>query len=76
MLSTIKLAKNNDSEACDSILQIGQLWVVMALSKNFTVRGSKCHSDDKHIRPGKNNDLEASDSILQIGHIIFWVVMK
>ena len=37
MISTKKLAENNDSEACNSTLQIGYLFVVMGLCENFTV---------------------------------------
>ena len=48
MINTIKLAENNDSEACDSTLQIGHLWVVMAFGENFRVRGPQCLSDDKN----------------------------
>ena len=38
MISTIRLVENNNSEACDSILQLAIVWVVIGLSGDFTVR--------------------------------------
>ena len=48
IISTIRLAGNDDSEAWDSILQIGHLLFVVALSGKFTVRAPKCPSDDRN----------------------------
>ena len=38
MISTIRLVENNNAEACDSILQLAIVWVVIGLSEDFTVR--------------------------------------
>ena len=38
MISTIRLVENNNSEACDSILKLAIVWVLIGLSGDFTVR--------------------------------------
>ena len=48
MISTVRIAVNDNSEWRDSVLQIGHLLFVPALSGNFTVRAPKCPSNDKH----------------------------
>ena len=55
LLWSLIVAENDNSEACDSILQIDQLWVVVALSENFRVRSSKCRSDDKQRHEFEKN---------------------
>ena len=45
--STKRKAVNGDSEMCDSISQIGHGLGLIGLREDFTVRTSKCHSDDK-----------------------------
>ena len=44
----VRLVKNDDFKACDSIRKFFIFWVVMGLREAFAVRTSKCHSDDKH----------------------------
>ena len=53
MVSAIRLAERDDSVACDIIFQIGNLWVVMALTENFTVRAPNCRSDNKNHKSSR-----------------------
>ena len=48
MISTRRLRVNNDSEACNSIFQIGHLLVRNGLRETFPVRSPECRFDDKH----------------------------
>ena len=48
MISTIRVAKHDDLQVCDSIFsKLAIFWVVMGLSENFTVR-PKMSVYDKH----------------------------
>ena len=48
MISTRRLRVNKDSEACNSISQIGHLLVRNGLSETFRVRSPECRFDFKH----------------------------
>lgn len=47
MIDTIRLPENNYSERCDNIL-LAILCFPMGLSEDFSVRGPKYRSDNKH----------------------------
>ena len=47
MISTIREAKNDYYEACDSVLQIGHLLGRNRVQRDFTLTALKCHFDDK-----------------------------
>ena len=51
MISSIRLAENDDSNAFDSIIHIGDL---LGCNENFIVRASKCRSDDKYHKTNLN----------------------
>ena len=46
------------------------VWLVMGLSKGFTVRAPKCCSDDKHNKSSLKRWLRGRDRIWQIGHLL------
>ena len=50
MISTIRLAENNDTEARDNILQIGHLFSFLVSGENFNVRAPKCRADYKQSK--------------------------
>ena len=57
MISTIRVAKHDDLQVCDSIFsKLAIFWVVMALSENFTVRPRKCRCMISTLRLDENND--------------------
>ena len=57
MISTIRVAKHDDLQVCDSIFsKLAIFWVVMGLSENFTVRPRKCRFMISTLRLDENND--------------------
>ena len=50
MISTIRLADNNDTEARDNICKVAIFWVVMVSGENFKVRAPKCSADYKQSK--------------------------
>ena len=57
MISTIRVAKHDDLQVCDSIFsKLAIFWVVMGLSENFTVRPRKCRCMISTLRLDENND--------------------
>ena len=47
MISSIRVAENDDLVEYDSICKLPIFWVVMALTENFTVNAAKSRSDYK-----------------------------
>ena len=58
MISTVRLARNDDLEASDSIVQIGHL-----LGRNGVLIIST-------IRVAKDDDFVKCNSILRVGHVL------
>ena len=48
MISTVRLAENDDLEAFASMLQSRKLLSRNKVSEHFAVKGPKCRTDDKH----------------------------
>ena len=47
---TIRKGRNDDSEMCESICQIGHVLGLIGLRENFTVGAPNCCCDDKQHR--------------------------